>query len=135
MKNLKPIYLILVTFNKISALLSGRDGNVLGYSTPDAAKSVFENSYKEAHNRSYESSMSANIHFILFNPQLIKLDAGEEGFRKFVKEVCIMNGEYTQLANFSCIAGSLRGVLVNESINKYLLKENQISLIKNEWLK
>ena len=67
------MFIALILAEEKVYILANNDFDVIGFSTLKKAKNYFENSYKSAHTRSYEGSMSACLNYITFQPSIIEI--------------------------------------------------------------
>jgi hypothetical protein len=58
---------------KIYVQACDEDGVLNGFKTKREALASFEDAYKAKHHRGFEASMSACIHYMQFNPSVIKV--------------------------------------------------------------
>ena len=93
-------------------LMLSRDGDQLtiaGWSTPEEAKGYFERGYNNAHDRGYESSMSACINFIQFTPKIVTFPTLEA----LVEALGIVEGK-SEAVRLSSISGWMDALILDQ---------------------
>lgn len=110
-------------------LMAEKDGAVVVTQVKSVAIDGIEESYNRAHNRGYEASMSACIHFLFFNPVIVPIpDAIEE-----VKSLIDFEAGLFSLGH---ISGYYHGwKLKPEAVTELLKKEIKPRLISEETYK
>lgn len=107
------------------ALMVTQEGNewpILGFQTEQKALDYFS-SYHEAHERSYERSMSAALNFITFRPCVVRLPEDIEEVRDWLA--------VTNVQTWSNISGAMTGVLLKRDVaNAQYAGGTQVSLTK-----
>lgn len=107
-KKEKPIYVALFeSENKVYLLMTHDNDSgkylIHGFESLNKGLSFFTNSYNRAHDRSYESSMSACINYIFFKPRIAKFDSIKQLESKLLGkdyklvELSHVSGYYTAL--------------------------------------
>jgi hypothetical protein len=95
------IYIAGGTVDNINILFVNKDdGSFQGSENYEEAKKCLPN-YSENHSRSYESSMSACIHWMSFNPKIYRFESIQEMAK-------ILDGD--TFKRYSNISGSVYGV-------------------------
>ena len=73
-KRRQRVWIIVLKFDSHEyVMLTGVGGGVAvhAFPTETAARAYFEDAYSRNHCRSYEASMSACVHYILFQPRIV----------------------------------------------------------------
>lgn len=63
-------------------LMAEKDGAVVVTEVESQAIGGIEDAYNRSHNRGYEASMSACVHFMFFNPVIVPVPEGGGGSQK-----------------------------------------------------
>lgn len=82
---------------------------VLGFKSEQQGMDYYQKGYDKKHLGSYESSMSACVHFLFFHPSIIRVAEGIKGLQKLV-------GKNPGLKNYSHISGFYTGIPIDEKI-------------------
>jgi hypothetical protein len=102
---------------------------ILGHDTEKEARAYWEESYNRKHVQSYEGSMSACIHYIMFSPRIHEMpDVAEEKLKELIY---LDEGGEPHLLSLSCVAGYMKVLKGNdvtlkaweEGINPDLINE------------
>jgi hypothetical protein len=96
-----PFYAIIYKFEDKYFLAATSSGKVQGFSSKKKALSFFEDVYESCHAKGFESSMSACIHIIHFNPKVVK-------FKNLQQVQDIFSGTVT-LCSLASISGFAEG--------------------------
>lgn len=98
---------------------------VRGFTTEEAALEYFEGGYRNCHQRSYESSMSATINWLTFQPSIIHLS--EDKLAELVSQKVVKRARN--------VAGSMDYIPLKLELAKPLWESGRKpTLIKDEWL-
>jgi len=68
----KVLVLVCKAQTKQVFIMANDDGTVRGFTDERQARNCWRRSYDAAHARSYEGSMSACIHFMFFQPRIVR---------------------------------------------------------------
>ena len=112
-----PVFVAIFHSNSKYYLLLSVDDNtcsIQGWVSLPKALSYFEDGYNQCHSRSYESSMSACINFIQFQPKIVSFDGLDDMIKKLDLQdnptplrLSSISGSYTVLKLKTELAESL----------------------------
>ena len=87
MKNEEAIVALIKTDGKVYLMMdSGTPSTIIGFESISKGIHYFEDAYNDNHNRSYESSMSACINYIFFQPSIVVFKDGIEYIEKILEQ-------------------------------------------------
>lgn len=90
---------------EVVLLMSDEEGCVRGFASVGAARAHFEDAYRQKHAQSYEGSMSACIHHMMYRPSVVTI-RGTEDARRLVQ---LDDEGRTTLQRHWGVAGGVRG--------------------------
>lgn len=104
-------------------ILTTNDYSILAWGSVDDALAYFEDGYMESHGRSYESSMSACIHAMTFQPVIVTLPDSIEELKGLIGEI--------KLFSLGSISGRMSGIKLPVALADDLIsKGQQVRLVK-----
>ena len=105
------MFIALILAEEKVYMLANDEFDVIGFSTLRKAKNYFENSYKSAHSRSYEGSMSACLNYITFQPSIIEIKDVED-IRNNIAE------EKPKTVRLSHLSGFMNAITTREGVKE-----------------
>jgi len=106
------IYVAIMKCSNDYYLCMNNDNTILGANEPEPIIRIFERAYNEAHDRSYEGSMSACIAYISAQPAIVELNDLTE-----ISKIVIISDEGTVNG---ALVGGCKGALCRPEIAKEL---------------
>ena len=104
----KKFWVVCITCDKKKYIMLNDDYKVMAFGKKKNAHKYFEQSYEAAHHRSYEGSMSACVHFIMFQPEVVgPVDIDQ------IKEAV---GTGSQAYSLMSPAGAMNGMLLEKPL-------------------
>jgi hypothetical protein len=113
--------------DKEYAFMREHGGGIVGFETLQKARDYFEIPYDKRHGSTYERSMSACIHYVFFQPQIVHVGSRTDLQMYFVKP--------RQAVSWQTMAGSMDGVLLDRKKATALSRSRKavpVRLIKSE---
>jgi len=89
-------------------LMTGSSGCVQAFPTETDAVNYFEDAYARSHGRSYESSMSACLHSILYRPSVVVFASREE----MLRGLGIVHPKKATIIDANSVCGGVSGILL-----------------------
>ena len=115
-----PIYLALIRASDKYYVLAEKQGVISAFTTLDNGLKYFENSYNRAHDRGYESSMSACMNFMAYSPSIVMIESEEKFLSLFD------NQKTAQFVHMSYIAGHMDCAIINQEIGESLFNSGRV---------
>lgn len=111
-----PLYFAMFQAERAHLLMTSHDGSIEAFATEQEAMDFFTKGYNRSHQRSYQGSMSACIHYIFFQPVIVRFDSD-------TALKAALEGPPYSLVTAHNIAGSMCG---------FQLKEEAVTLLKTQ---
>jgi hypothetical protein len=96
---------------------------IQGFETLKEAKDYFLESYGDAHYRSFEGSMSACVHFMQFQPHIVRFESIEDVKNRIA-------AEEPHIFSMTSIAGRMLGISCRKEAYKIWEESESAPLIK-----
>lgn len=118
---MKNFYVSLIKVEDKVYLMLNRNKQIHGFKTEKEGLSFFEDGYNNCHKRSYESSMSACVNGMFFQPSIIKVE-GLDDIRSFITDNEKDGINVKQISN---ISGSFIVILADTDLGKKKWEEGR----------
>jgi hypothetical protein len=120
-----PHYLILIKGKEEGEvfIMATEDLMVHGFETLKQTKDYFLESYGNAHSRSYEGSMSACVHFMQFQPHIVRFESLDDIKNRIA-------AEDPHVHSLTSIAGRMLGISCRKEAYKIWKESESAPLIK-----
>lgn len=82
---------------------TGDPAEILGWKTEKEAVEYFTGGYNRNHDRGYEPSMSAAVHYIMYQPRIVSFESVEQ-----LADSLLLDRENMKLVRLWCVAGGFR---------------------------
>ena len=112
----RPLYLVIMLTDNKYYLLCVKEGSIAAFPTRKMALNYFESAYHKAHTQSYEQSMSACIHFVVFQSSVVKLKSQEELLDYFDGK------KEATFVSVSHVSGGFIGAEINQEVGKIMFE-------------
>jgi len=93
----------------LEMLKQGNTWSIKGYESVVEALRSFEDAYNQAHDRGYSWSMSAVIHWMQFQPSIVKLGTDMDVVRKMLADP-----DKPSVTGLTSMAGKMNGLLLKK---------------------
>jgi len=119
-------YIYLLGVNEKVYIMANNEPphNVVGFEDEKSALEYFEVPYHQAHTISHEKSMSATMHFMFYNPRLIKVES--------LDELKKLSTEPPELFKLNHVSGFMFGILCNHSATEFYDNGKVPALVSDE---